>query len=174
MRSVLYLLEGRDGTGKTTIAPLLAGRLGGRVLKTTSVPNHNDYRDEWIAAAALRAAQAAPAAIILDRGILSGLAYGDEFGLPSALEEWRAWREYLYEFDVTLVHLFCDAETRQQRDPGAMAADARLGVDLDELCWIVGCQPGVRYFRFNTDYIGPTAIVDMIARSVEDEGGPRA
>lgn len=160
---MIYLLEGRDGTGKTTLAERMSLRFNANILKVDSTYSHHDWRDDFVAIQAL-IASGSTNNIIYDRCILSGLAYSHTDTREDARRLLWEWLGQLHwHFDITLVHLTAPWGARWERDPDG--SNVVLNHDLDELCMDARDHVEQAY-QFDTSLLCTGEMVELIGNGL--------
>lgn len=154
----VYILEGVNGTGKTTLSRLLSRHYGGapiirpfhnqnpnshwgqtmdteeRNLRAMGVPIQTPADDMYVADMLMKMQ---PRVAICDRSLITGMSYGDFDEEPR-----RATREWALEYwagmltkhhKATLVHLVADYDTCKQRCQGEGRRPHRERDEWDQL-----------------------------------------
>lgn len=103
----VIILDGCDGTGKTTLARAIAGQHGHTVIHSGRTPDSTDIVERY------RQIIATPGRIVLDRSFISELVYGPLFHRRSriAVETAISLAEAVADRHGTLVHLTGDPDT---------------------------------------------------------------
>lgn len=122
----LWIVEGQEGVGKTTLAREIEKRAPATYIRTADIKPgliRHDWQDNYIVAYML--AQMKPQKdVVLDRCLISGLAY---MPLPAANNTTfiNAWRDYLDVLapafriqDIKLIHLVAPWPVRCKRGAG--------------------------------------------------------
>lgn len=183
---MIYLIEGLDGTGKTTLASALSDWLDIPIVKLGADNSRNSVDDDLAVATALGQMQTHDGYdLIMDRGILSGIAYNSDVDIETAMALWDTWQSRINIESVTLVHLVASPATREARDgvgyrehiPTLPLDDfidfvvafqnikghslKRIRIDTGEMCiadavdQIVGCQPSPVVIHHTEGTINP-------------------
>lgn len=110
-RYEVIVLEGCDGTGKTTLASALAAEYGYTIVHSDRTPDNIDLADRY------RSILALPGRIVLDRSFISELVYGPLRYGRSRLSASDATELALRvaDRDGTFVHLTASAEAIANR-----------------------------------------------------------
>lgn len=165
---LLYVIEGLDGTGKTTFAAELSHVLNAPVLKLDAAESHNDYIDDMIIARAI--GMSAPTRdIILDRSIFSGLCYG-EIGMMRKQMLFARWLDSLNGVPVFVIHLVAEESVRMARDPRGTKGTRHVRIDSEMPTLIQDAQrkgSAIEYRIYDTGRLQPGHIIDDIFRVKE-------
>lgn len=151
----VVLLEGCDGSGKTTLADQLAGRYGFRVVHSARSPDSIDLVQRH------RAIISAPGRLALDRSFVSELVYGPIFHGQSRL----AWphatelAQLVADRGGAVVHLTAEPQTIQARlehrrdsDPLPLTLIERIQHQYDDV--FAQLDDHVTIVRHRTDHGG--------------------
>lgn len=154
-RHAVVLVEGCDGSGKTTMADQLAGRYGFRVVHSSRSPDSIDLAERH------RAIISAPGRLALDRSFVSELVYGPIFHGRSRLTWPQAIElaQLVADRGGLLVHLTAEPQTIQARlrhrrdgDPLPLALIERIQQQYDDV--LTQLDPFVTITRHGTDHDG--------------------
>lgn len=160
---MLIVIEGLDGTGKTTLAKALSRATGLPVIKLSTTAGYKDLPKDlpvnsWVEGAyTLLLSRLLSADAICDRGVLSGIVYG-VVSVPA--KEW-ALKE-MAAAGCKLIYLDARNDVIAQRDPEWHGREAELcelrrkfGRLLREVALL-----GVPVLRFDTTNQEPIEIIE--------------
>lgn len=176
--TTMVLVEGHEGTGKTTVAKRLRSRHGYGMIKIDASNGHNDYKDDITVAHVVQAC-APTKPVVQDRSIISGLAY-ECLESTERIAEWNSWLRIHTPADlIVIVHLVASPQMRWKRDPAGYSCRG-MQTDIDDLITTLAASvdpldtPTVRYLMYRTDDIYPRITADHIAYAVTKMENERA
>lgn len=157
---MLYLMEGQEGTGKTTIGRALAQEFRATYIRPGDMGMHlihNDWKDQLIQAYMLRQLARDRQPVVFDRSIISSAAYTPYLnlaGFKAMFSQFLCALAPTYDTDdIVLVHLIAPGHVRQQRDPAHHTNPA-----LDEYA-AAAAEMLPRAYQFNTSELTPGQIL---------------
>lgn len=168
---MIVMLEGRDGTGKTSLGKAIAEQHGWGYLHIDDGWSHNDVIDEWVALSVLETLGASGRSFIYDRSVISGVCYSDRYLsiYDATMSAWE-WYSCLLRagYDVALVRVTAEQAVRDARDPSAIAADKYMLWDVDEVSRVIGgLLESSRYIELDTSHIGIQAAVEIVTEGLK-------
>lgn len=164
---MIWVIEGLDGTGKTTLARELSHVLNAPVLKTGAEDSHNDYIDDMIVARTIGACRP-DRHIILDRTIFSGLSYGP-VGPIRANMLLREWLAGINGIPVIVIHLIASETARMSRDYRGTKGTLDCTLDADIAAWVSGLQKegyDIKYVVYDTTHLLAGHIIESLSNVI--------
>lgn len=195
---MILLIEGVNGTGKTTLAQALSKKTGFPIyrpfrtsmtdhtelpdkfrdgLRTMGVPVNTHAEDLYLADFLAHQYQHSPVDLILDRSMPSAVAYGLADNtmpipgvsvLPAATTLYLVWEERMLATDVLWVHLHASFETVRERS-GARAPNRERYNILSKHFNQMLVRTKLERLVLNTDSLTTDQAVDRIDRWRENK-----
>lgn len=165
---MIIVVEGNDGTGKTSLGLALEAEHHVGYLKSNAPPTHNDEIDDWIVSRTIIAMGRPQRPVLLDRSIISAVCYSGRYDtVVDATRRAWAWFDYLmtHGHEVYLVHLTAQRERRLERDPHLIDSETASLWKIDEVAEVIGgLLPECHYVKIDTSEMPVEDVMECVVK----------